>query len=64
MVLGVPGATTWRPEWGGLIAGIPEVYVWRELDQGGDVLVSKVLANLPDAHVIEPPNGLKQGSCI
>jgi len=40
--LGVPGATTWRPEWAGALEGISTVFAVREPDQGGTALVRRL----------------------
>jgi hypothetical protein len=56
--LGIPGASTWRPDWAGHLDGL-KVYVWREPDRGGDGLATAVLRDIPDALVIDPPVGVK-----
>src|SRR5581483_496678 len=61
--LGVPGANTWRDDWAEHLAGL-NVYVWHEPDAGGDALVAKVSASLPDVRVVEAPPGLKDASSM
>lgn len=56
--LGIPGATTWRPEWADYLCGL-RVYLWQEPDDGGAALFEKVAQSLPDAHVLTPPAGVK-----
>jgi len=58
--LGLPGASTWREEWARYLDGIEKVYVWREPDQGGDTMTSKVrLSDLPNIFIVDPPAGIK-----
>ena len=57
--LGLPGASTWKEEFRRYLQDISTVYVWRELDRGGDSLMAAVTADLPDVRIIEPPAGLK-----
>ena len=59
--LGVPGASTWRPDWAAYLKGL-KVYVWCEPDVGGDTLLKRVGQSLPDAYVLIPPHGLKDVS--
>jgi len=56
--LGLPGATTWQPEWARYVAGL-RVFVWHEPGQGGDTMVRRVGETLPEALVIRPPEGMK-----
>jgi len=42
--LGIPGASTWRPEWASHLAGIPSVYVVVEPDAGGATLRERLMA--------------------
>jgi len=56
--LGIPGASTWRPDWAGHLDGL-KVYVWKEPDRGGDTLATAVLRDIPQALVIQPPAGAK-----
>lgn len=57
--LGVPGAASWQPFWKLHVEDIERVYIWHEPDAGGDNLAAKVLADLPDALLVEPPQGIK-----
>lgn len=62
--LGIPGASTWRPEWAAYLDGIPTIYVWREPDAGGDTSRKRVAASLPDVRIIEAPAGVKDPSAL
>lgn len=59
--LGIPGSDTWKPEWASQLDGL-QVFLWREPDHGGDVLSTKVLASVPTARVLVPPDGVKDPS--
>ena len=56
--LGIPGASTWRNEWGRFLEGLL-VYLWREPDPGGDTLLDAVGHSLPETLVLTPPPGIK-----
>lgn len=56
--LGMPGASTFKPEWAAYLDGLT-VYVWQEPDQGGETLAAKVGATLPDVRILRPPEGRK-----
>ncbi|NLF02020.1 MAG: hypothetical protein GX601_13690 [Anaerolineales bacterium] len=56
--LGVPGATSFKPEWAGYLKGL-KVYAWREPDGGGDTFIKLLKERCPDAYVVGPPEGLK-----
>jgi hypothetical protein len=56
--LGIPGATTWQAAWADHLAGLT-VYAWQEPDQGGDSLIPKVGASLPELRVITAPVSYK-----
>jgi hypothetical protein len=58
LAIGIPGASTWKPEWAAWFAD-RQVYVWREPDQGGTAFVTKLTTDLPTALVIVPPVGIK-----
>lgn len=58
LAVGVPGASSWRSRWTRYLEG-RAVYVWREPDHGGAKLVADMAADLPRAHVVEPPDGVK-----
>ena len=51
LAVGVPGATTWKPEWASFVDGL-DVYVWEEPDQGGAQMSERICATLPHAKVI------------
>lgn len=53
LAVGVPGATSWRPEWSECLKGL-EVYVWEEPDQGGAQMVEKLVESFPDARIVRP----------
>lgn len=57
LAVGVPGATSWRPEWSQHLDGL-SVHVWEEPDQGGAQMVERLVASFPDARIIQP-NGVK-----
>ncbi len=59
--LGIPGADTWKPEWAEPLEGLT-VYVWQEPDQGGATLVADVGATLPEARIMQAPEGRKDVS--
>ncbi|MBN2352509.1 MAG: hypothetical protein JXD23_08070 [Spirochaetales bacterium] len=56
--LGVPGATTWRREWAPLLEGLT-IYVWQEPGAGGVQFRDSIGASIPDARIIEAPEGTK-----
>lgn len=56
--LGIPGASTWKPEWAQHLDGLT-VYVWCEPDQGGQAFAASVGKSLPDCRIIAPPQGRK-----
>jgi KaiC/GvpD/RAD55 family RecA-like ATPase len=51
-VVGVPGASLWKPEYALLFSG-REVTVWQEPDEGGATLVANVARSLPSARVLK-----------
>ena len=61
--IGVPGANTWRAEWAEALAD-RDVFVWREPDKGGDTLVERVAASMPDVRIIEAPADAKDASAL
>jgi hypothetical protein len=54
--LGLPGKTTWRPEWAEHLKGL-KVYLWQEPD--ATELPGKVLRDIPHLKVIQSPPGFK-----
>ncbi|MEJ5328751.1 MAG: hypothetical protein WHT07_01185 [Desulfobaccales bacterium] len=56
--LGLPGASTWRPEWAEVLEGV-QVYLWAEPDSAGQALPAKVVKDIPGLMVIRPPKGFK-----
>ena len=51
VAVGLPGASQWRKEYAGLLAG-RQVVVWQEPDVGGATLVASVSTDLPKARVL------------
>lgn len=51
-VVGVPGASLWKPEYALLFTG-RDVTVWQEPDEGGATLVANVSRSLPTARVLK-----------
>ncbi|MGQ9689201.1 MAG: hypothetical protein ACUVXF_10505 [Desulfobaccales bacterium] len=56
--LGLPGASTWRPEWAEYFKGM-QVFLWAEPDEAGQALPGKIGKDLPDLMVIQAPDGYK-----
>jgi hypothetical protein len=54
--IGLPGKSTWRPEWAQHLDGV-EVVLWQE--PGAEDLVTRVARDLPAARVIVAPPGIK-----
>lgn len=59
--LGIPGASTWKPEWASYLRGLT-AYVWREPDAGGEAFVTAIGKSVPGCLVITPPHGRKDVS--
>jgi hypothetical protein len=59
--LGIPGASTWRPEWAQYLTGLT-VYIWQEPDQGGETFARTIGKSLPEVRIITPPQGRKDVS--
>ena len=59
--LGIPGASTWKPEWATYLPGMT-VYLWREPDEGGTLFALKIGQTLPDAKIMAAPPGRKDVS--
>ena len=58
--LGIPGAQSWSKGWETYLAGIDQVYIWKEPDLGGVAFVEKVTATLyQGGYIIEAPPGIK-----
>jgi hypothetical protein len=53
LLIGVPGANAWKPEWSQYLHG-REIYVWKEPDEGGAKFVAAILGSFPNAKVIVP----------
>lgn len=56
--LGLPGASTWRPEWAEHFKG-KDVYLWEEPDEAGRALPAKIGKDLPGLMVIRAPDDFK-----
>lgn len=50
-VVGLPGASQWKPDYAALLAG-REVIVWQEPDEGGATMVAAISASLPKARIL------------
>jgi hypothetical protein len=50
-VVGLPGASQWKPEYATLLSG-REVIVWQEPDEGGATMVAAISASLPKARIL------------
>ena len=58
-VLGVPGAQNYKSEWSQHLAGLRDVYVWKEPDTGGEKLVERLREQFPQIKVLIPGPGIK-----
>ena len=58
-VLGIPGAQNYRSEWNGFLAGLRDVYVWKEPDTGGEKLVEQLRGDFRQIKVLIPGPGIK-----
>ena len=58
--LGIPGASTFKPEWAESLKGIETLYIHKEPDQGGQTFLDKVAHALKDAGF---DGGVKTFSC-
>ena len=50
-VVGLPGASQWKPEYASLLTG-REVIVWQEPDEGGATMAAAISASLPKARIL------------
>ena len=50
-VVGLPGASQWKPDYAALLAN-REVVVWQEPDEGGATMVAAISASLPKARIL------------
>ena len=62
--LGVPGAATWKEAWKLQVHDLARVYVWREPDEGGESLVARVSADLPDVRIIDAPSSIRDPNAL
>ena len=63
-VLGLPGASTWRSEFGLLVRRFPVVYVVGDGDAPGRRMMDAVLADVPWARPVRIPSGEDARSII
>lgn len=56
-VLGIPGASSWKPEWRRAVDPFRAVYLSFDADDAGRKLTDSVLADLPEARNVLLPNG-------
>ncbi len=61
--LGLPGASTWKPEYARLLEGV-EAYLWIESDSGGQTFLQSVSQTLPDIKTILAPEHAKDPSAL
>lgn len=57
VVLGLPGASSWRTEWGGYLAGYSRIYLSFDADKAGRKLTDAVAQDVPDYRIVELPDG-------
>lgn len=55
--LGIPGASSWKPGWAGMLVDFDRVFLSFDGDPPGRELADKVLADLPGARVVLLPEG-------
>jgi len=58
-VLGIPGAQNYKSEWNQHLAGLRDIYVWKEPDTGGEKLVERLRQQFPQIKVLIPGPGIK-----
>lgn len=56
-ILGLPGASSWRPEWAGLLEETPVIYLSFDADPAGHKLTDAVWPSLPWARRVKLPAG-------
>jgi hypothetical protein len=56
-VIGLPGASSWKPEWLRLFAQFPVLYLSFDGDEAGRGLLGKVRPELPSARTVKCPEG-------
>jgi hypothetical protein len=57
--LGIPGATSWKPEWTAYLEDIPTIFVWQEPGGAGKKFVDAIAGSLPEVYVIPAPPAAK-----
>ncbi len=57
--VGIPGASTMKPEWGRYFEGIAHLFVWQEPGPGGITFVEKVALATPTVQIIVAPPDAK-----
>lgn len=59
-VIGIPGATRWRPEWAELFGDFLRIVAWREPGEGGQKLIAGLAEPFSSRLlVVDPPAGVK-----
>jgi 5S rRNA maturation endonuclease (ribonuclease M5) len=56
-VLGIPGASSWKPEWARVAEGFERIYLCFDADRAGRRLHDAVRADIPDCRSILLPDG-------
>jgi hypothetical protein len=59
--LGIPGAATWKAEWGTYLDGLT-IYLWQEPDEGGQTFAQTIGKALPEVRIMTAPQGRKDVS--
>jgi len=57
VAIGIPGASSWRPEWKTITDGFERVYLSFDADEAGQKLAAAVQADLPEATNLLLPKG-------
>ena len=57
-ILGLPGASSWKPEWTRLLDCFPVIYLSFDSDHAGRALTDAVWPSLPWARRVQLPRGL------
>lgn len=53
--IGVPAATSWKPEWAGLVAGFTHYYAVQEPGGSGVQFIAALVESFPDLRIITIP---------
>lgn len=57
VAIGIPGASSWKPEWAVIAEGFERVYLSFDADDAGEKLSEAVKVDLPDAKRLYLPRG-------